>query len=245
MNNSVAFIPARSGSKRIPGKNIKLLNGHPLIAYSIATALRSGIFEEVIVATDSEEIAQIAKKYGASVPTLRPLEISGSQSSDIEWVLFMLNHLLDKQEKQYDVFSILRPTSPLRTEDTIRRAWHSFIENTEADSLRAIEKCTQHPGKMWVLDDDGKRMKPLISNPDPNDVPWHSKQYAALPEIYVQNASLEIAWTKVPLSGNGIAGTEILPFITDEYEGFDLNYPEDWIVLEEMVKSGKVTLPQI
>ncbi len=236
----VALIPARGGSERIPGKNIKLLNGHPLIAYAIYNARMAGIFNRIIVSTDSEEIAMVARAYGAEVPFLRPKEISGSTSSDIEWVLHKLNHFKEKGE-QYDCFSILRPTSPLRSKDTICRAWKVFQSQPDAHSLRAVEKCAQHPAKMWRL--EMNRMKPVIENPNPDDTPWHSKQYAALPEVYVQNASLEIAWTGVPLSGKGIAGSEIIPFVTEGYEGFDINQPVDWMVLEQLIANGEVTLP--
>src|SRR5210317_2466380 len=91
--NIVALIPARSGSKRVPDKNIRTLAGHPLIAYSIAAALQSRIFTAVIVSTDSERYADIARHYGAEVPFLRPDEIAGDTSPDIEWVTYTLDHL--------------------------------------------------------------------------------------------------------------------------------------------------------
>lgn len=238
--NCIALIPARAGSKRIPKKNIKDLNGHPLMAYAIHAAKEAQIFDKVVVSTDSEEIASIAKAYGAEIPVLRPTEIADSHSPDIEWVIHMLSHLKEKGE-QYDCFSILRPTSPLRTPEMIRRAWKTFLSDTTVDSLRAVEKCAQHPAKMWQL--CGNRMVPVMQNPDPEDTPWHSKQYPSLPEIHVQNASLEIAWSRIPFEGNGIAGYEIMPFVTEGYEGFDLNYEEDWIVLEHLLQEEKVKLP--
>ena len=147
---SVAFIPARSGSKRVKNKNIKLLNGHPLMAYSIRAAIDSGVFDAVICATDSEEYANIARHYGAEVPFLRPEDISGDKSPDIEWVKLMLN-TLGKGDRFFDAFSILRPTSPFRLPETIRLAWQIFQDTLGADSLRAVEKCKQHPGKMWSI----------------------------------------------------------------------------------------------
>ena len=92
----VAFIPARSGSKRVPGKNVRPLAGHPLIAYSIAAALDSGIFSAVVVSTDSEEIAEIARHYGADVPFLRPVEFAGDTSPDIEWLEHALTALREQ-----------------------------------------------------------------------------------------------------------------------------------------------------
>lgn len=237
----VAFIPARSGSKRIPNKNIKKLNGHPLLAYAIRSAIDSGVFDAVICATDSEEYAKIALHYGAEVPFLRSLDISGDKSPDIDWIVWMLSEL-QAVERSYDIFSILRPTNPFRLPETIRRAWDLFISNDKADSLRAIEKCKQHPGKMWVVREN--RMLPIMPFTN-GSTPWHSSQYAALPEIYVQDASLEIAWSHVALEKNSIAGESIVPFISQGLEGYDINNPEDWLVAEYYLNAGEVTLPEI
>jgi N-acylneuraminate cytidylyltransferase len=239
--NSVAFIPARSGSKRIPNKNIRLLAGHPMLAYSIRAAVDSGVFDSVICATDSEEYADIAKYYGAEVPFLRAAEISGDKSPDIEWVLWMLDQLVDVGMK-FDIFSILRPTSPFRLPSTIQRAWDLFINDSRADSLRAIEKCKQHPGKMWVI--RGHRMHPLIPFANAG-TPWHSSQYAALPEVYAQNASLEIAWARIPIEQNSIAGEAIIPFVSEGFEGFDINEPEDCWVADRLIELQHLELPAI
>lgn len=238
---SVAFIPARSGSKRVPNKNIKLLNGHPLIAYTIRSAIDSGVFDSVICATDSNQYAEIAKYYGAEVPFLRSSEISGEKSPDIEWVFWILN-TLKESGREFDVFSILRPTSPFRLPETIVRAWDLFSKEFGFDSLRAIEKCKQHPGKMWVL--NGKIMVPLM--PFSNGAnPWHSNQYASLPEIYVQDASLEISWSKNPLEKKSISGDVIMPFISKGLEGFDINNPEDWMLAEYYISINEGVLPKI
>lgn len=239
--SSVAFIPARSGSKRVPNKNIRQLGGHPIIAYSIRAAIDSGVFDAVICATDSEEYAEIARHYGAEVPFLRAADISGDKSPDIEWVIWMLNQL-STAGREFEIFSILRPTSPFRLPDTIQRAWAQFISDPRADSLRAIEKCRQHPGKMWVI--RGNRMQPLLPFSN-GSTPWHSSQYAALPEVYAQDASLEIAWSRVPLEQQSIAGDTIIPFISHGYEGFDINEPEDWWMAERLLSTQAAILPSI
>ena len=190
----IALIPARSGSKRVADKNIRPLAGHPLIAYTIAAARQSGVFRDVVVSTDSERYAAIARHYGAETPFLRPEEISGDTSPDIEWVDYTLRRLA-REGRRYECFSILRPTSPFRLPETIRRAWSEFRAESGVDSLRAVEKCSQHPGKMWIV--RGRRMMPLLPF-GPEDRPWHSSQYPSLPVVYVQNASLEIAWTLIP-----------------------------------------------
>jgi CMP-N,N'-diacetyllegionaminic acid synthase len=237
----IALIPARSGSKRVPDKNIRSLAGHPLIAYSIAAAYASEVFTDIIVSTDSEEYAAIARYYGAEVPFLRPVDIAGDQSPDIEWVDHTLTHL-QSHGREYDCFSILRPTSPFRQPETIKRAWGEFISRAEVDSLRAVEKCSQHPGKMWVV--RGDVMYPLLPI-SPREQPWHSSQYPSLPEVYVQNASLEIAWSQVVFEKHTIAGDLIMPFFTTQYEGFDVNSEYDWKLAEEMVTRRRAHLPQI
>ena len=237
----VALIPARAGSKRVPDKNIRPLAGHPLMAYTIAAAMDSGVFSDVIVSTDSEHYAKIAKHYGAQVPFLRPAALAGDQSPDIEWVEFTLSRL-QESDRKHDCFSILRPTSPFRLPQTIQRAWQEFSSQQGVDSLRAVEKCTQHPGKMWVV--RGKRMMPLLPL-GPAEQPWHSSQYPSLPEIYVQNASLEIAKSQVVFEDRTIAGNVVMPFLTTDYEGFDVNNEYDWQLAEHTVRKGDAGLPNV
>jgi N-acylneuraminate cytidylyltransferase len=237
----VALIPARMGSKRVPGKNIRVLGGHPLIAYTIAPAIQSGIFDRVIVSTDAEEIAAIARYYGAEVPFLRPAAMAGDKSPDIEWVEHTLATLRDGGQP-YDSFALLRPTSPFRTPDTLRRAWQTFLDDRRVDSLRAVEKCAQHPGKMWVV--RGNRLLPLLPF-GPAEQPWHSSQYQSLPLVYVQNASLEIAWSRIVFEGRTIAGETLVPFLTDEMEGFDINNRFDWLLAEHLLASGEARLPDV
>jgi len=241
MPTVVALIPARSGSTRIPHKNVRNLGDHPLLAYTVASALKSGVFQDVIVSTDSEPYAQIARYYGAEVPFLRPGEIAGDKSPDIDWIAYTLERLR-QSDRSYDCFSILRPTSPFRQPETIRRAWIEFVSEKGVDSLRAVEKCSEHPGKMWVI--QGRRMTPLLPL-GPVEQPWHSSQYQALPLVHVQNASLEIAWTRVVYETRSIAGHTVMPFLTQGYEGVDVNRPVDWMVAEALLASGQVSLPEI
>ena len=144
--------------------------------------------------------------------------------------------------REYDCFSILRPTSPFRLPETVRRAWEQFTAEEGVDSLRAVEKCHEHPGKMWIV--RGKRMVPLLPFGSA-ELPWYSTPYQALPEVYKQNASLEIAYTRVVFEGRTIAGNVLMPFFTEGYEGFDVNHPYDWQLAEELVRTGQAKLPEI
>jgi N-acylneuraminate cytidylyltransferase len=235
---AVALIPARAGSQRVPRKNLAELGGHPLLAYAIGAAREAGIFEAVAVSTDSEEIAEVAERYGADVPGLRPPELATATSSDIEWVS------LTMAGRDEDVFAIVRPTSPFRTGATIRRAFDRLVElGDRADSIRAVERVRQHPAKMWTL--DGDLLEPLLAQPA-GETPLHSRQFHALPEVLVQNSSLELAWTRVLLEPlPTISGTRVAPFFTEGWEGFSVDYPGDLESAERAVERGEAVLPRV
>jgi CMP-N-acetylneuraminic acid synthetase len=239
----IALIPARSGSKRVPNKNIRPLAGRPLMAYAIDAARKSEIFADVLVSTETEEYARIAQSYDASVPFLRPADFATAESPDIQWVSYTLWRL-QGLGRTYDAFAILRPTSPFRTAETIKRAWVQFCaESEKIDSLRAVQKVSEHPGKMWRVVGN-RRLQPLLPF-DEGGVPWHSRQYHTLPEVWVQNASLEIAWTRVVTVTHSISGNVIAPFFTEGYEGEDVNSESDWERLESLIARGQVTMPQL
>lgn len=229
----IALIPARSGSKRIPDKNIRDLGGHPLIAYTVRSAIESEIFSNVFCVTNSQKYAQVAEHYGAEVPALRPEETAGDASPDIQWIEWVAQ-VLQEKNVDFDAFAILRPTSPFRKAQTLQRAWQQFKDSPEVDSLRAVELCAQHPGKMWTIRNN--RMHPLLPF-SIDGVPWHSNQYTQLPNIYIQNASLEIAWKKTLVEQHSIAGEAVMSFLTEDLEGFDINAEIDFQMAEQYINS--------
>ena len=236
MPTAIALIPARAGSQRVTLKNIRPLAGHPLIAYSIAAAHQSGIFQRIVCSTDSPDIAKVASYYGAETPFLRPAELATSVSPDIEWI----KHALSMLEKKYDCFAIIRPTSPFRQPETIQRAWRQLLATPKADSIRAVELCKQHPVKMWKIEDE--LMRPLLDQSHLT-VAWHAGQYQALPKVYVQNSALEIAWTRVVWEDNCREGKTLAPFLTEGCEGFSIDYEEEWERAEQLVATGRARLP--
>ena len=238
MPTAVALIPARSGSERVPHKNVRPLAGHPLVAYAIATARRASVFDRVVCSTDSEEIAEIARWYGADVPFLRPAEYATATSPDIEW----LTYTLERLPETYDLFALVRATNPFRGPDVLRRGLEQLLATPSADSIRAVELVKQHPGKMWVL--DGAVMRPLLDQSH-LDVAWHAGQYQALPEVYVQNSALEIAWTRVVTETGTREGRVLAPFLTSGYEGFNVDDEDDWQRAQALVESGAGTLPEV
>ena len=242
----IAFVPARSGSTRIPGKNVRLLAGHPLLAYSIRSAIDSGIFSAVYLATDSEQYAEIGTKYGATWWRRQP---SPANEPDFEWVKGVV-------ETGAEYFAILRPTSPFRTAATIRRAWDEWVvENatgkSRPDSLRAVSPAKTNPYKMWWYSSHENRITPVMHDcewgfpPAPLGQPLHSVATQTLPPAWAQNASLEIARTDVVTRYGNISGREVMPFFSQGYEGLDLNTKEDWDYCEYLVATGRAKLPRI
>jgi CMP-N,N'-diacetyllegionaminic acid synthase len=237
---AVAFVPARSGSERVPQKNVRPLAGHPLLAYAIETAQQSAVFSHVVVSTDSEEIADVARWYGAEVPFLRPAEYATATSPDIEW----LSYTLERLPQSYDLFAIVRATNPFRGPEVVRRGLEQLLGTPEADSLRAVQRVKEHPGKMWVLDERKRTMRPLLDQSG-LDVAWHAGQYQALPEVYVQNSALEIAWTRVVVETGTREGRVMAPYLTRGHEGFNVDDEEDWERAERLLSSGAASVPAV
>ena len=221
----IAFIPARSGSIRIPDKNIRDFKGHPLIAYTIRLAIDSGLFSDVIVTSNDRDILDISEGYGANV-IARPDCISGSTSPDQEWI----DHALEEVGSQD--FAILRPTNPFRTIGMLECGLELFKDYPQASQIRAVELCKQHPHKMWDLSGNGTyQIRPYSKNKN------YLEQTNTLPKIYVQNGSFEIR--------RMFHVEHIIPLITEGYEGFDINDMNDWILADVLVNRGIAQLHQI
>lgn len=215
----VALIPARSGSKRCPGKNVRLLGGKPVIEWTVNAACASGLFADVIICADQQ--IHLTSTHEQPVEFIRRESVSDDEP-DIDWV----RRALTITGRTWEAFAILRPTSPFRTAETIRRAEFQF-RTQEVHSIRAVEPVKQHPGKMWFWTGDGMPMTPVMPGPDPA-LPFHSRPTQALPHVYTQNSSLEIAWTYVVKSFGTISGNKIAPFFTQGHEGFSIDTEDDW-----------------
>jgi len=231
----VALIPARSGSKRFKNKNIYPYKGHPLIAYTIVSAIKSKIFSKIIVSTDSKYYKRIAEHYGATVPFLRPKKISGSKSSDYDWVNFTLNKL----DEKFDIFTILRPTNPFRNHLSIKRSFKKFFLYNMNYSLRGVSVTKNHPGKMWKK--KGSFIYPILKGNYKNQ-PYYNSQFAVLPKIYQQNASIEISKTYVIKKFKTITSNKIIPYFSKDYEAFDLNYQDDLSLIKENFNKNLVSV---
>jgi len=212
-----------------------------MLFYTIAAARESGIFSGIYVSSDDPRICYMAELRGAT-PVPRPPEYATDTSPDIEWI----DHFFRITGVDADAFAILRPTSPFRSAETIRRAWAEFQEKQPCDSIRGVQKARENPHKMWTLYDNS--LCPIILRDmtyKAFGVPSHSAPSQITNHYYIQNASLEISWTRNVTERGSISGDVIKPFFTDGYEGFDLNTEDDFILAEALIEGGLATLPEV
>lgn len=235
----IALIPARAGSKRVPNKNMRPLNGHPLLAYTIAAAQQSGVFENVIVCSDDELCWQQAVNGGAQY---FERDTVTDDQPDVTWIREVIDGI-----PRFREFAILRPTSPFRTSDTIRRAYREFQAMADCgDSIRAVEPVTQTPYKMWTWAGPGYPIRPLIDHAFGIDgVPYHSCPTQRCPKVWIQTSSLEMAYTaNVEIHGT-IHGKKVGPFFVEGPEAFSIDTEDDWAKAVAMAKQHPEWLPHV
>lgn len=227
----IAIIPARGGSKGLPGKNIKNLCGKPLIAYTIEAALKSKGIERVIVTTDSEEIAEVAKKYGAEVPFLRPAELAGDTSSAIDVYLHAVSYLQEELGEKIDKFMVLLPTAPLRTTDNIEEAIKEFKEK-KAKTLISVKEADT-PISWYYQMDDKSRIKSLgldkdkaVSNRQEN------RNY------YIPNGAIYILDTELLKKERTYYCENTVAYIMDGKESVDIDNELDFMMAEVLLKNA-------
>ncbi len=237
----LAIIPARGGSKSIPRKNIKPLAGHPLVAYSIAAALQAKCVTRTIVSTDDEEIAAVARQYGAETPFLRPAEFAQDQTTDLPVFQHALAWLAENEAYVPDIIVQLRPTSPIRPPDCVDQAVKILIEHPGADSVRGVVPSGQNPFKMWRIDEEG-RMNPLLSVPGIQE-PFNSPRQA-LPATYWQTGHIDALWTKTVNEQKSLSGKIIFPLILDSRYTIDIDTLKDWQRAESMIFQRELSFVQ-
>lgn len=230
-----AIIPARGGSKGVPGKNIRKLKDFPLISYSIAAAKLSKQIQRVIVSTDSEEIAGIAKEYGAEAPFLRPAEFAQDHSTDLDFMLHAIEWFKHNENHVCDYWVHLRPTTPLREPALMDEAIDQFIYHPQATSLRSAHRAPESPYKWFQLEDGYfKGIKDSISNDTLNN-PRQQFPDVFIPDGYVDVLKTEIIIENHLLHGNKILGY-ISPFCTE------VDTVEDFLFLEHEIETKKSPL---
>ncbi|MCD6424344.1 MAG: acylneuraminate cytidylyltransferase, partial [Anaerolineales bacterium] len=227
----LALIPARGGSKGIPRKNIKDLGDHPLIAYSIAAGLSSKLVTRTIVTTDDEEIARIARDYGAEVPFLRPEEFARDDTKDLPVFQHVLAWLQENEEYQPDVVVQLRPTSPFRSPELVDEAIQILLDNPQANSVRGIVPSKQNPYKMWQVQDDGQ-MSPLL---DTEFIEAYNMPRQELPATFWQTGHIDAIRTQTILN-DSMSGEIVYACQIDPWFSVDLDSLLDWEYAESRLE---------
>lgn len=223
---TLALIPGRSGSKSIPNKNIRPLAGQPLIAHTIGHALKAKSVERVVVSTDSEQYAEIARAHGAEVPFLRPAEFATDDATDLQVFTHALGWFQEKEDWLPDICVHLRPTFPSRDPEDIDRAVAFLQAHPEIDSVRSVVPAPETPYKMWVRDQDG-----MLSTAMQNGPPeaWNMPRQQ-LPPVFLQNASIDVVRSSVILEQHSMTGKRIYGLVMTEM--FDIDHESQWQAAE-------------
>lgn len=233
MQNVLAVIPARGGSKGVPGKNIKNLMGKPLIAYTIEAAIESGIFKKVIVSTDSKEIAEIAALYGAETPFMRPADLSGDGVSSDDVILHALSYYED-YEIEYDAVCKLQPTSPMRDAGHLRESYQLFCEE-EVDFLVSVCECEHSPLWAGTIGED-LRLDHFI----PEEVKRACRQ--ELPVYYRLNGAIYIGKKAAFCQNKSFLGKKSMAYIMSQEDSVDIDSYLDFQLAEIMMKTREKKL---
>ena len=236
----LAVIPARGGSKGIPRKNIKLFAGYPLISYSIAAALQSQSVTRVIVSTEDEEIATVARQFAAETPFIRPVELAQDQTPDLPVFEHALKWLKENENYSPDLVIQLRPTSPIRPRQCVDEAVALLQQHPEADSVRGVVPSGQNPYKMWRLNGKDQPMTPLLELEGVAE-PFNSPRQA-LPPTYWQTGHIDVIRPRVILEQASMSGKKILPYIIDARYTVDMDTPFDWQRYEWLVRNGDLDM---
>ncbi|HQJ32164.1 MAG TPA: acylneuraminate cytidylyltransferase [Anaerolineaceae bacterium] len=221
----LALIPARGGSKGIPRKNIRDFAGAPLIAYSIAAALQAQHVTRVIVSTDDEEIAAVARQWGAETPFLRPTELAQDDITDLPVFQQALAWLAEYEAYHPEFVVQLRPTSPVRPVGLIDDAIELMLTNPQADCVRGVVPSGQNPFKMWRIEPDSHQLKPLLSLPNVKE-PYNAPRQE-LPKTYWQTGHIDVIRTSTILEKGSLTGDVILPILIDPRYTVDIDTPSD------------------
>jgi N-acylneuraminate cytidylyltransferase len=228
----MALIPARGGSKSVPRKNLLPVAGRPLIAYSILHAQKCASITRVIVSTDDDEIAEVARSYGAEVPFRRPAEAATDTATDFQVFQHALTWLATEEGYRPELVVHLRPTGPVREIALVEQAVRLMLDTPDADALRSVGTAEQTPYKMWRI--EGARLRPLIELPEFPEA--HSMPRQKLPTAYWQNGYVDIVRPRTILELGSMTGRVVLPFVV-EGKIHELDYLDQIPALEAAVEA--------
>lgn len=236
MTNILALIPARGGSKGIPRKNIKSFAGYPLIAWSIAAAKQSKLVTRIIVSTDDEEIAAVAREWGAETPFLRPGELAQDKTTDLPVFEHALKWLEDVEEYHPDILVQLRPTSPFRPHGMVDAAVQILLNHKDADCVRGVVPAAQNPFKMWRFNGEDKPLEQLLTVEGITE-PYNAPRQI-LPPVYWQTGHIDAIRTGTIINKKSLTGEVIYPLVIDPKYTVDIDTPADWVKYEAAIYGG-------
>lgn len=226
----LAVIPARGGSKGVPGKNKKLLHGKPLIQYSIDVALQSKYITEVVVTTDDEEIIVISKSLGANVPFVRPKHLAEDTTPTLPVIQHVISYF-ETEGKQFDAICLLQPTSPFRPKGFLDKALETFMEK-QTDSLISVLEVPHEYNPHWTFEPN-KNGTLDIATGEKNIIPRRQE----LPKAYHRDGSIYITKTKIIQEENSLYGNSLAYIVSDEKYYVNIDTQEDWQKAEELAKT--------
>ena len=236
----LAIIPARGGSKGIPGKNIKNFAGYPLISYSIVAGQRAKLVTRVIVSTDDEQIAGVARTWGAEVPFMRPAEFAQDETLDLPVAIHCLDWLAEQEGYYPEIVVWLRPTSPIRPHDCVDDAIRLLCEHPKADSVRGVVPSGQNPFKMWTFESGTGLMVPLMKVEGVSE-PYNAPRQA-LPDTYWQTGHIDAIRSSTILEKESMTGEVIMPLMIEPRFTIDIDIPSDWRSAEDLLLRDELFL---
>lgn len=231
----LAIIPARGGSKGLPRKNVLPLDGFPLIAYAIAAAQQSNAIDRVIVSTDDEEIAAVSRQFDAEVPFMRPAELAGDFSTDLEVFQHVLKWLDENEQQTPDIVFNVRATSPLRTEGMLDEAAEKLFQNPDLDSVRSVIPAKHTPFKMWQKTKEDL-LEPLLKV-DGLAEPFNQPRQK-LPQCWWQTGQVDAVRASVIMQDNGMSGSRIGGMAVDTALTIDIDGPSDLVAARDVLKEN-------
>lgn len=225
-NKILAIIPARGGSKGLPGKNIRPLLGKPLIGWTIEQAKASQYIDELFVSTDSQEIADIAEQFGVKVPSLRPAELSADKSPSSEFIIYTLE-LLKSEGRNFDIFVLLEPTSPLRDVEDIDKSISMLINNADAESIIGVSKIEdKHPDFLVLLEN---RFIRSYTNA------YSVKRRQDLDDLYFFEGSVYASKVDAYLKNRTFIHKNTLGYVVPKYKSFEVDDIVDFKIIEALM----------
>lgn len=236
MTEILALIPARGGSKGIPRKNIRNFAGYPLIAWSIAAAKQSELVTRVIVSTDDEEIAMVARECGAETPFLRPAELARDKTTDLPVFEHAIRWLEENEGYHPEIMVQLRPTSPIRPKGMLDNAIRILLEHNDADCVRGVVPAGQNPFKMWRFDGEDKPIQALLAV-DGIAEPYNAPRQI-LPPVYWQTGHIDAIRVSTIVQKKSLTGDVIYPLVIDPRYTVDIDNLSDWAKYEALANSG-------